>query len=133
MVLSHGNLSDLNIFVDPKTGGITGIADWEGAKVCPFGISLWGLEHVLGSMSPDGWRYHKNHRELRQKFWRTFEDAVGGLSDDEREAIEVARMAGLYLRYGFNWEEEGIDPVEEGTSSFMYLNAYCSEQFPLQI
>lgn len=130
MVLSHGNLSDLNIFINPSTGGITGIADWEKAKVRPFGISLWGLEHVLGFMTPDGWRYHKQHRELRNQFWRTFEDAVGGLDASEKEAIEIARMAGLYLRYGFELEGDDHDPVEEGSSSFMYLDAFCSQQAP---
>ncbi|EEU47614.1 uncharacterized protein NECHADRAFT_8163, partial [Fusarium vanettenii 77-13-4] len=46
--LNHGDLSGLNVFVDANTGHITGILDWPEATICPFGISLWGLENFLG-------------------------------------------------------------------------------------
>ncbi|KND87491.1 hypothetical protein TOPH_07899 [Tolypocladium ophioglossoides CBS 100239] len=126
MVLNHGDLSEMNILVDPSTGHITGVIDWAEAKICPFGISLWGLENVLGSMNAQGWRYHLHHHALRVQFWQTFEEAVGGISDDDRKAIQIARMAGFFLQYGFAWEDGGREPVKEGTATFMYLNAFCA-------
>ncbi|KAL3587855.1 hypothetical protein FPOAC2_13754 [Fusarium poae] len=126
MVLNHGDLSEMNILVDPLTGRITGVIDWAEAKICPFGISLWGLENILGSMDSQGWRYHLHHCSLRAQFWRTFEEAVGGVSEDDRQAIQIARMAGLFLQYGFTWEDGGGEPVKEGTASFMYLDAFCA-------
>ncbi|GAB0139111.1 hypothetical protein EsDP_00007326 [Epichloe bromicola] len=125
MVLNHGDLSELNVLVDPLTGRLTGVIDWAEAKICPFGISLWGLENILGTMNSQGWRYHLHHCALRAQFWRTFEEAVGGVSEDERQAIQIARMAGLFLRYGFIWKDGGREPVKEGTASFMYLDAFC--------
>ena len=58
MALNHGDLSEMNILVDPDTGHITGIIDWVKAKVCPFGIPLWGLENILGNMNARGWHCH---------------------------------------------------------------------------
>jgi hypothetical protein len=51
LTLNHGDLSGLNVFVDLGTGHITGIIDWAEATICPFGISLWGLEKFLGFMN----------------------------------------------------------------------------------
>lgn len=51
MVLNHGDLSELNVLVDPLTGRLTSVINWAKAKICPFGISLWGLENILGSMN----------------------------------------------------------------------------------
>ncbi|KAI9148142.1 hypothetical protein HJFPF1_11966 [Paramyrothecium foliicola] len=110
MVLNHGNVSELNMIVDPSTGGINGIVGWTAAHVSPFGMSLWTLENILGSMDETGWHYHDRHMELRTQFWRTFEEAVGGLSDCEKQAIEVARMAGLFIRYGFDWKYDDLEP-----------------------
>lgn len=128
MVLNHGDLCEMNVLVDPTTGHITGIIDWAEAKICPFGISLLGLENVLGSMNSQGWRYHPQYRALRGQFWETFEDAVGGVSASDKETIEIARMAGIFLQYGFKWEDGGRELVEEGTASFMYLDAFCATE-----
>lgn len=126
LALNHGDLSEMNILVDPSTGHITGVIDWAEAKICPFGISLWGLENVLGSMNQQGWHFHPHHLELRNLFWQTFEATVGRVSDDNKQTIEIARMAGLFLRYGFAWADGGQEPVDEGTISFMYLDAFCA-------
>ena len=45
----------MNVLVEPCAGHITGISDSAEAKICLFGISLWGLENILGTMnSRDG-------------------------------------------------------------------------------
>ncbi|RSM04415.1 hypothetical protein CDV31_010050 [Fusarium ambrosium] len=124
--LNHGDLSGLNVFVDPDTGHITGILDWPEATICPFGISLWGLENFLGFMDGRGWHYYPNCDNLRSVFWQTFELATGTLSHDEKHRIQIARMAGLCLRYGFTWANGSQERVEEGTIAFRYLDAFCA-------
>lgn len=126
LALNHGDLSGMNILVDPNTGHITGVIDWAEATICPFGISLWGLENFLGSMNAQGWHYHLHHQALRDLFWQIFEDSVGGLSRDDKGVIEIARMAGLFLQYSFNWGSVSQEPVREGTTSFVYLDAFCA-------
>ena len=92
--------------MDKITGRMLGICDWGGAKVGPFGISLGGLETMLGvrTTSGDFWRYHPNYEELERHFWgRLFYYLGGGgdVSDADKERIRVARLVGLFLANGF--------------------------------
>ncbi|KAK8017027.1 hypothetical protein PG993_015216 [Apiospora rasikravindrae] len=48
-VLTHGDFYESKILVDEDDGRITGITDWAEAEVSQFGLSLWGLEIVLGT------------------------------------------------------------------------------------
>ncbi|KAJ3575684.1 hypothetical protein NP233_g939 [Leucocoprinus birnbaumii] len=40
---SHGDLHSGNIFIDPKTGAITGIIDWEAAAFRPLWADVYGV------------------------------------------------------------------------------------------
>lgn len=122
----------MNIFVDLKTGHITGIIDWADARILPFGISLWGLDNMLVYMDSKGWHYCTNHHELESLFWITFEKAVGGVSEAGMRAILVARMAGFFLRYGFAWEDGVRElPVAKSDSALEYLDALCASEIPV--
>jgi hypothetical protein len=46
--------------------------------------------------------------------------------DDDKQTIQIARMAGLFLQYGFAWEDGGREPIKEGTIPFLYLEAFCA-------
>jgi len=125
LVLSHDDLCEMNIFVDPYTGHITGIIDWADARILPFGISLWGFENMLGWMDSQGWHYYNNHHKLEDLFWHTFERTVDGVSETDKQAIRVARMPGFFLRYGFVWEDGVREiPAKEPDSAFRYLDAF---------
>lgn len=43
----------------------------------------------------EGWRYHVKQQELRDFFWGSFYQAMGTVSEDQKELIEVARLVGL--------------------------------------
>ncbi|KAH0845404.1 hypothetical protein FOPE_12545 [Fonsecaea pedrosoi] len=127
LVLSHDELCEMNIFVDPNTGHVTGIIDWAETSILPFGISLWAFENILGYMDSRGWHYYNNRDKLEDLFWQTFEEAVGGISETDRQAIRVARMAGFFLRYGFVWEDGVREiPAKESDSDLRYLDAFCT-------
>jgi hypothetical protein len=85
-VPNHTDLLENNIHVDPETGGIVGICDWRNAEVSPFGMSLGGLETMLGyrTTDEDSWRYFPNHNELRTQFWTTFYHCLGATSEAQR-------------------------------------------------
>lgn len=127
MVLNHDDLLEMNIHVDKDTGHITGIVDWADAKIAPFGTSLWGLETVLGVQTSSRWLYHPKHEYLRDKFWETFYNVIGYLSDDDRRAIEVGRLFGLFRTYGFDRrpEKDNAIPLKEGDQELVYLEAFC--------
>lgn len=125
LVLSHTDLCEMNIIVNPEVGGINGIVDWAEAKVLPFGMSLWGLQNMLGTMNSSGWHYHENSSRLEGLFWDTFYSIVGEISSEERNTMKIAERVGIVLRYGFTWEN-GISerPVNEQDSSIRYLDAF---------
>ncbi|KAI1424262.1 hypothetical protein F5Y12DRAFT_785421 [Xylaria sp. FL1777] len=121
LVFNHTDLLENNIHVDPATGKITGICDWADAKVGPFGMSLGGLETMLGTpiTTGDYWRYHPNHQELRDRFWTAFYIHLGGASDAQKRRIETARLVGLFLANGF---QHG-NPATEESEDLRFLGA----------
>ncbi|PQK15975.1 hypothetical protein BB8028_0006g02970 [Beauveria bassiana] len=125
--VTHGDLCELNILVDPRTGHITGIVDWAEVRVLPFGFALWAVENILGFMNAEGWHYYDNQDELRTLFWATFLQQAKGCTEQDMELIHTARLIGLFCRYGFTTEGEKILGVvgDEAISSLAYLDAFC--------
>ncbi|KAL7955112.1 hypothetical protein V8C34DRAFT_292484 [Trichoderma compactum] len=127
-VLTHQDLNETNVLINSETGCITGIVDWAEARILPFGFSLWGFENPLGYMDSEGWHYYDNRHELEGIFWQTFLAEAKGVSDSDIQLIRVARMTGLFCRYGFAWGGKGVENVvdESSPSSWAYLNAFCT-------
>lgn len=126
-VVTHGDLCELNILVDPKTGHITGIVDWAEVRVLPFGFALWAVENILGFMNAEGWHYYDNQDELRALFWAMFLQQAKNCTDQDIMLIHIARLIGLFCRYGFTTEGETILGVVDAKapSSIAYLDAFC--------
>lgn len=129
LVLNHGEISALKILTDPSTGHITGIVGWSEAKVLPFGMDLWGLENVLGYMNSTGWHYHSNHVALRDLFWGTFQREAIDVGSNI-DVIDIARMAGIFLRYGLRKLSGAGETVVVGTehTAFSYIEAFCADE-----
>jgi hypothetical protein len=106
MVVQHDDLLENNVHVDEATGHLTGVVDWANAKVAPYGISLGGLEIVLGIQTSTEWHFHPSHVRLRQQFWDTFDSEIGAISVLDRRSIEVARLMGLLRTHGIEWKND---------------------------
>ncbi|KAG9694712.1 hypothetical protein KCU95_g5542, partial [Aureobasidium melanogenum] len=105
-VLTHDDLSSMNLLLDAATGNLRGVVDWADAAVRPFGIALWGLESVLGYSGPNGWTW----------------------LDDESCSFEKARKLGLLLRYGFIWQDNRFVLAKDTTMLEILLeNAMFSD------
>jgi hypothetical protein len=130
LVLSHGDLCEMNLLVDADTGSLTGVIDWVEARILPFGFSLYGVENLLGYMDAEGWHYYGNAQELRELFWRVFSEDVGGnISEATLQTIWTARMAGLFYRYGFIVDgKEILGVVGPESGSLRYLDAFCTPE-----
>ncbi|EMF08053.1 uncharacterized protein SEPMUDRAFT_136875 [Sphaerulina musiva SO2202] len=140
MVLTHGDLCEMNFLVDERSGHLTGVIDWAEAEILPFGFNLWGVENLLGYMDGNGWNYFEGYEELRGEFWTVFYGAVGAEEEEgegdgvlasevlcqKQETIDVARRMGILFRYGFFWDEDLRKkvPVQEGDSGMRYLDAF---------
>ncbi|PGH11754.1 hypothetical protein AJ80_07015 [Polytolypa hystricis UAMH7299] len=126
LVVTPGDLSEMNILANPETGEITGIIDWAEAGIQPFGFALYALDNILGYLTLNRWVFYGSFEYLRDEFWRIFCELVGGVSKSEMELIQLARLAGLFLRYGIPDEpgRKGVVGVGgEDNSSMMVLEA----------
>ena len=123
LVPNHIDLLENNIHVNTETGRLTGICDWKDTVISPFGMSLGGLETMLGFHTmKEIWRYHTSQQELRDLFWESFYQAMGEVSEEQKELIEVARLVGLFLDNGFEWNDAGIKvPAREEDINLRFL------------
>ncbi|CEJ94735.1 hypothetical protein VHEMI10251 [[Torrubiella] hemipterigena] len=127
LVVTHGDLCGLNILINETSGHITGIIDWAEMRILPFGFALWGLENILGFMDTNGWHYYDNHAALRALFWETFRFHAVNFTEKDMALVAKARVLGLFVRYGFDTEDETALRVvdESDASTWAYLNAFC--------
>jgi hypothetical protein len=116
-----------NILVDSESWRVTGVVDWAEAEWLPFGVGLYGIEHLLGYISaPLGQRektvdvsrsgvhfkYYKQADRLRKVFWRELGRRVPLIEENEMvEAVRLARNVGVLLWHGFAWDEGKLDRV----------------------
>ncbi|KAF2194568.1 hypothetical protein K469DRAFT_546609 [Zopfia rhizophila CBS 207.26] len=115
VVLNHGDLIPSNILIDPDTWEITGIIDWAEAEWLPFGMCLYGLEHFLGFLdytitSAPKFQYYYGAERLRKFFWEELWIHAPAM----KERMKVVRLAGdigVFLWYGYAWDEGAIDRV----------------------
>ena len=124
-VLTHSDLSNMNILVDPDSGHLTGVVDWADASIEPFGTALWGLESVLGCSGIHGWAYHGNDILHSRELFRNvlFTEIGDAVSDVIRRAIEDVRTLGLLLRYGFIWEDGEQKPTQDTNLLDIFLQS----------
>ena len=130
VVLNHGDLIPSNILVDAKTWRITGIVDWAEAEYLPFGTCLYGLEHILGYLTPapslssppssdctrsfkddmPALMYYARAKYLRERFWTWMWDELPELKR-RRDEVMGMRDVGVLLWYGYAWDDGAIDRV----------------------
>jgi Ser/Thr protein kinase RdoA (MazF antagonist) len=125
MVLTHSDLNEMNILVNPDSGEITGVVDWPGASILPFGFTLYALENALGSMGSNGWKWFDNVDDLRDTFWKAFREQTG-MSKPQTRLINLAGKAGILIRYGtaYNSGFAGMIGVRDSNAEdFRYLDA----------
>jgi hypothetical protein len=127
-VLTHEDLSSMNLLLDPTTGNLRGVVDWADAAIWPFGIALWGLESVLGYGGPDGWTWLDDEpRSHRRMFARTLQRALH-LPAGDLVTIERARKLGLLLRYGFMWRDGRPVLTDDTTTLELFLRSEFRER-----
>ncbi|KAI4701942.1 hypothetical protein J4E89_010461 [Alternaria sp. Ai002NY15] len=116
VVLNHGDLIPSNILVDQNTWEITGLVDWAEAEYLPFGTCLYGLEHLLGTISLDPaksvpkWTYLNGATRLRELFWARLIDAAPE-SEARMDNVRMMRDVGVLLWHGIAWDGGAIDRV----------------------
>ena len=115
-VLTHGDIIAANIMVDPSSCHLLGLVDWAEAERLPFGVCFYGLEEILGEMTPSGFHYRPDSEDLRSYFWDELKTQIPELRRSHvLEAVKLARELGILLWHGIAFDNGAIDRVvEEG-------------------
>ncbi|RFU31035.1 hypothetical protein B7463_g5332, partial [Scytalidium lignicola] len=116
-VLTHGDIVPSNLLVFPSTGRLSGLVDWAEAEYLPFGVSLYGLEEILGEMTAAGFKYYPEADNMREIFWTELRSHVPELEENSSmvDVIKLSRDLGVLLWYGIAFDDGAIDRVvQEG-------------------
>lgn len=140
VVTTHGDLIPSNVMVDHHTWQLAGCVDWAEAENLPFGMCLYGLEHMLGYLRFDAvgtsFQYYTEAEQLRYAFWSALLDRVPQLrSLQAKRAVLLARDVGVLLWYGIAWDEGKIDRVvnrRDDPTDLVYLNAFTSHRINIK-
>ena len=129
---SHGDLHDGNILIDPQSGAITGIIDWEAAAFRPLWAEVCGVgwfeednhRFIIGSSDPENFSEDTDPEDMELRaFFRTelhkknpilFSCFLGGVElravlhaavDSPRPEGETDIFLNRYHRLGY-WKED---------------------------
>lgn len=103
-VVTHNDLSCGNILIEPATGHLSGIVDWAEVTIEPFGLSLYGLQAIIGLTDQNGYHYLEAADTNRDIFRQVFKQETN--LQGEQAVLEQARVLGVLLRFGFVWDTE---------------------------
>lgn len=130
IVLNHGDLLPSNVMVDRGSWRLTGLVDWAEAEYLPFGMALYGIEHLLGFFETERrtFVYYDQANELRHVFWRRLRVKIPGLLDrDPWRAVVLSREIGILLWHGIAWDEGRLDRVvncQDDIEELAYLESF---------
>lgn len=141
VVLNHGDLIPCNLLIDSGTWRLTGVVDWAESEYLPFGMTMYGVEHLLGSLKRSGHHgrfvYHLEADSLRETFWTRLRLLVSELTQPQVwRAMLLARKVGTLLWHGVAWDDGKRDRAvsfEHEAEDLAYLEAFlASELYSVQ-
>ncbi|KAF5873832.1 uncharacterized protein Bfra_005299 [Botrytis fragariae] len=138
-VLTHGDIIPSNIMINPLTRHLTGLVDWVEAEPLPFGTCFYGLEEILGEITPIGFHYHADATFLRKVFWAEIVNLIPDLKQDElMRTVRLARDLGVLLWHGIAWDDGAINRVvmeerDEDADEIRILDAFLDTDVTDQI
>jgi Phosphotransferase enzyme family len=68
IVLAHPDLTPFNFLVEPGTGQVTAVIDWDEATYERVGHNLHFAEHLFGCMTLKGWMDYDDRNVVEERF-----------------------------------------------------------------
>lgn len=102
LVLTHTDLATMNMFANPETGELTGVIDWDDARIEVFGTNLWCIyEDLLTKGDEDGFEVNPERETVERVFWDRLWLSLAPKLTRERdgEAVRTALWVGAVWRY----------------------------------
>ncbi|RPB02459.1 hypothetical protein L873DRAFT_1673471 [Choiromyces venosus 120613-1] len=105
--LSHPDLTPFNYHVEPTSGGITAVLDWDGAAYQPLGRNFHFAENLFGFMTKQGWEDLPERVELEARFKDEMWDVLRsqGYAKEDLRALEYSKVLGILEYYVAKMEE----------------------------
>ncbi|KAF4551623.1 Hypothetical protein D9617_13g101250 [Elsinoe fawcettii] len=129
-VITHPNLNEQSLMVEPKTGALTTVLDFDRARVEAFGMSVVGAyDSFFGHVVNGNWQwYHQDIPEggqnIRDALTSAFWDALWAAMPDEYSTDEfegpllVAVEIGMITKY---FPDEILDGLDESNEQHRLL------------
>jgi hypothetical protein len=118
IILAHSDLVPENLLVEPTTGNITAVIDWNGATFERVGYNLHFAEHLFGCMTLDsGWMDYSDRKAVEEVFRSRLRVLLleQGVDDPEKllYSMELSKAVGI-LQYYIPRMKKNNDSVWEG-------------------
>ncbi|RPA96247.1 hypothetical protein L873DRAFT_1811642 [Choiromyces venosus 120613-1] len=127
--LSPPDLTPFNYHVEPISGDITAVLDWNGATYQPLGRNFHFAENLFGFMTKQGWQDHPERTELEARFKDEVWDVLRsqGYAKEDLRALEYSKVLGILEYYAarVEWRNGYLEMFLEG-----YLR-HCSWEVDL--
>jgi hypothetical protein len=122
-VLAHADLTSLNILIDPPTGKVTGILDWDSATYERLGYNLYFVEQLFGYMTLTGWVDYEDREKIEQDFYETFYQSLSSqgieVTETFRLAVEVSKAVGLLGYYSTRMKSGNTELFQKYLVAFL--------------
>jgi hypothetical protein len=103
VVLAHSDLSPFNFLVEPATGHVTAVLDWNGATFERVGYNIHFAEHLFGCMTLDGWMDYSDRKAVEEVFCSQLRGLLSaqGVHDSEKFlfSVELSKAVGILHYY----------------------------------
>ncbi|KAJ6084201.1 hypothetical protein N7486_011001 [Penicillium sp. IBT 16267x] len=101
VTLTHQDLTPFIYLVDPSTGRVKAVLDWDGAFYLPVGSNFHFVDNLLGFMTLKGWQDTEDRHDLEAAFYdRALASlAAQGHKGITKEQLESQKAIGMLL-YG---------------------------------
>jgi Phosphotransferase enzyme family len=103
IVLAHSDLTPFNFLVEPTTGQVTAVLDWNGATFERVGYNLHFAEHLFGYMTLKGWVDYEDRKVVEEAFHSQLQRLLSaqGVEDSEKFvfSMELSKAVGLLQYY----------------------------------
>jgi hypothetical protein len=103
IILAHSDLSPFNFLIEPTTGHVTAVLDWNGATFERVGYNLHFAQHLFGCMTLEGWMDYSDRKVVEEVFHSRLRELLSSQGVDCSEkflySMELSKAVGILHYY----------------------------------
>lgn len=119
-VLAHEHLTPFNYLVEPSTGRVTAVLDWDGVTHRRVGHNLHCAVHLFGCMTMEGWEDYPGRESVESKFRSSICECLSSQGIEDMSSflfsMELSQALGLLEYYVLRMENDKASLWEKSVS-----------------